>query len=58
MDKLESSKDNQHIPPANREKKLYTTPILEHLGDIRAVVLGGTPGYEESGYPPTNFRLP
>lgn len=30
------------------EKKLYKTPHLEKLGDIRSTVLGGSPGTGES----------
>ena len=31
------------------DKKLYTRPSVTALGDLRSVVLGGTPGAGESG---------
>jgi len=37
------------IKSESTKKKEYRTPVLEHLGDIRSVVLGGTPGPTESG---------
>ena len=33
------------------EKKLYSKPSLERLGDLRTLTLGGSPGVGESGNP-------
>lgn len=30
------------------EKKLYSSPKLEQLGDIRGMTMGGSPGVSES----------
>jgi hypothetical protein len=34
---------------AAQPRKVYEKPKLEVLGDVRGTVLGGTPGYGESG---------
>ena len=33
------------------EKKYYSKPRLERLGDLRTLTLGGSPGVGESGNP-------
>ena len=42
------SKKNM-IQANSKMKKVYKKPDLQSLGDLRSVVLGGTPGLGESG---------
>jgi hypothetical protein len=37
------------------KKKVYTPPILEVLGDVRDITLGGSPGRGDSGSATTKF---
>jgi len=38
-------------PQKNRKERLkpYSKPVLEELGDLRDVTLGGSPGVSDSG---------
>lgn len=38
-------------PPQGAQRKAYTPPRLQSLGDLRDLTLGGSPGLGDSGMP-------
>ena len=55
MDTNKKENEQNKFKPNKVERKVYQKPLLEELGDLRALTLGVSPGVGDSA-DPVNFQ--